>query len=68
MKIEKGEWYFSIQCKACDATIYFSHDPSKGMVEIAAHKDTVINLACPACNQVEDYDRSELLSREVKYA
>ena len=68
MKIEKGEWYFSVQCKACDATIYFSHDPSKGMVEIAAHEDTVINLNCPACNQVEDYDRSELISCEVKYA
>ena len=68
MKIEKGEWYYSVQCKDCDTTIYFSHDPSKGMVEIAAHADTVINLTCPACNQVEDYNRSELVSREVKYA
>jgi hypothetical protein len=67
MKIEKGEWYFSIQCKSCDATIYFSHDPSKGMIEVAAHADSVIELACPSYKCVEKYDRSELVSREVKY-
>ncbi len=68
MEILKGEWYFSLQCKGCDATIYFSHDPSKGMIEVAAHEDSVIELECPACNSVESYDRSELISREVKYA
>jgi predicted nucleic-acid-binding Zn-ribbon protein len=67
MKIEKGEWYYSVQCKACDTTIYFSHDPSRGMAEIAAHEDTHIELTCPACNQVEEYDRTELVSREAKY-
>lgn len=68
MEIQKGEWYFSLQCKACDATIYFSHDPSKGAVEIAAHENAVIKLGCPACNAVEEYDRNELTSREAKYA
>ncbi len=68
MEILKSEWYFSLQCKGCDATIYFSHDPSKGMTEVAAHEDSVIELACPACNSVESYDRSELISCEVKYA
>jgi hypothetical protein len=68
MEIVKGEWYYSLQCKSCDATIYFSHDPSKGMAEIVAHEDTTINLTCPACNSVEEYDRNELISREVKYA
>lgn len=68
MEIQKGEWYFSFQCKACDATIYFSHDPSKGMIEIAAHADSVIELTCPACNSVDQYDRTDLISREVKYA
>ncbi len=59
---------FSVQCKACDATIYFSHDPLKGILEIVAHEDTLIKLTCPACKQVKDYDRIELVSREVKYA
>ena len=68
MEIEKGEWYFSLQCKRCDATIYFSHDPSKGMMEIAAHAESTIKLTCPACGTTEDYDRNELVSREVKYA
>jgi hypothetical protein len=68
MEIQKGEWYFSLQCKACDSIIYFSHDPSKGMIEVAAHEDSVIELACPSCNMVEQYDRNELVSREVKYA
>ena len=68
MKVQKGEWYFSVQCKGCDTTIYFSHDPSKGMIEVAAREDSVIELICPACDSVEQYDRSELLSREVKYA
>lgn len=66
MEILKGEWYFSLQCKGCDATIYFSHDPSKGMIEVAAHEDSVIELVCPACNSVESYDRTELISCEVK--
>jgi hypothetical protein len=68
MEIQKGEWYFSLQCKSCDATIYFSHDPSRGIIEVAAHADSVIKLNCPACNKIEDYDRSELISREAKYA
>jgi hypothetical protein len=55
-----------VHCKSCDATIYFSHDPSKGMIEVAAHEETVINLICPACQETGDYDRSELISREVK--
>ena len=67
MEIQKGEWYFSVQCKSCDATIYFSHDPSKGMIEVAAREDSVINVSCPACNAVDDYDRGEIVSREVKY-
>jgi predicted nucleic-acid-binding Zn-ribbon protein len=68
MEIQKGEWYFTVQCKSCDATIYFSHDPSRGKFEIAAHEDSVINVSCPACQATDDYDRSELFSREVKYA
>jgi hypothetical protein len=68
MEIQKGEWYFSLQCKSCDATIYFSHDPSKGKIEIAAREDSVIKVACPACNKVDDYDRTELVSREAHYA
>ena len=68
MEIVRGEWCYSLQCKSCDATIYFSHDPSKGMAEIAAHEDAHISLTCPACNSVEEYDRSDLISREVKYA
>lgn len=68
MEIQKGEWYFSVQCKACNATIYFSHDPSRGTAEIAAHENASIELACPACRTIEEYDRSELLSREAKYA
>jgi len=68
MKVQKGEWYFSVQCKGCDTTIYFSHDPSKGMIEVAAHDDSVIELTCPSCNSIEQYDRNELISREVKYA
>jgi hypothetical protein len=67
MEIQKGEWYFSLQCKGCDATIYFSHDPSQGMFEVAAREDSVLELACPSCNTVEQYDRSELISRQVKY-
>ncbi len=68
MEIQKGEWYFSLQCRSCDATIYFSHDPSGGIIEVAAHEDSVLELACPACNSVERYDRSELISREAKYS
>jgi hypothetical protein len=67
MEIQKGEWYYSVQCKSCDAVIYFSHDPSKGLIEVAAHEDSVINLICPACEEVENYDRSELVSRVAKY-
>jgi RNase P subunit RPR2 len=67
MEIQKGEWYFSLQCKTCDATIYFSHDPSKGMIEVAAHEDSKIELTCPSCNTVEQYNRNELISREVKH-
>jgi phage FluMu protein Com len=66
MEIQKGEWYFTVQCKHCDATIYFSHDPSRGKIEIAAHQDSVIKVSCPACQAVDEYDRSELFSREVK--
>lgn len=68
MKIQKGEWYFSLQCKECDTTIYFSHDSSRGMLEVAAHEDSKIELICPACNSTEQYDRNELISREVKYS
>jgi len=68
MEIQKGEWYFSLQCTNCDATIYFSHDPSKGMIEIAAHEDSIIKVSCPACNSVADYDRTELISREATCA
>lgn len=68
MEIQKGEWYFSLQCKNCDATIYFSHDPSKGKIEIVAHEDSVIKVNCPACNTIDDYDRTELVSREATYA
>ena len=68
MEIQKGEWYYGVQCKSCDATIYFSPDPSKGMTEVAAHEETVINLICPACQKTEDYDRSEIISRPVKHA
>lgn len=67
MEIQKGEWYFTVQCKKCEATIYFSHDPSKGKVEIAAHGDSVINVICPACQAIDDYDRGDLFSREAKY-
>jgi predicted nucleic-acid-binding Zn-ribbon protein len=67
MEIQKGEWYFTVQCKRCDATIYFSHDPSRGKIEIAAHQDSVIKVSCPACQAVEEYDRSELFSRAAKY-
>ncbi len=67
MEVQKGEWYFTVQCTGCDATIYFSHDPSNGVVEIPAHEDSVINLKCPACNKVDDYDRNELVSREAKF-
>jgi hypothetical protein len=68
MEIQKGEWYFSLQCKSCDATIYFSHDPSKGMIEVSAHEDSVMKLTCPLCNVIAQYDRNELISREVKYS
>jgi hypothetical protein len=68
MEIQKGEWYFSLQYKACDATIYFSHDPSKGMIDVAAHEDSIMELSCPSCNAVDKYDRNELVSRKVKYA
>jgi hypothetical protein len=68
MEIQKGEWYFSLQCKKCDATVYFSHDPSKGKIEIAAHEDSVIKVNCPACKTIDDYDRTELISREATYA
>ncbi len=67
MEIQKGEWYFTVQCKRCDATIYFSHDPSRGKIEIAARQDSVIKVSCPACQAVEEYDRSELFSRAAKY-
>jgi hypothetical protein len=67
MKIQKGEWYFTVQCKRCDMTVYFSHDPSRGKTEIAAHEDSVLKLTCPGCQAVDDYDRSELFSREAKY-
>jgi hypothetical protein len=67
MEVQRGEWYFSVQCTGCDATIYFSHDPSKGMIEIAARKDSVINVQCPACNKVDNYDRNEIVSREAKF-
>ena len=67
MKIQKGEWYFTVQCKGCDATIYFSHDPSRGKAEIAAREDSVLNLTYPGCQAVDDYDKSELFSREAKY-
>jgi hypothetical protein len=66
METLKGEWYFTLQCKACDATIYFSHDPSHGMNEIAAHEDAVLELVCPSCKLVGRYDRNELISREVE--
>ncbi len=66
MEVIKGEWYFGIECKDCEKTIYFSHDPSKGMIEVAAHADSVIELTCPVCNSVESYDRSDLISREAK--
>jgi hypothetical protein len=53
MEIQKGEWYFSVQCKSCDTT-YFSHDPSKGMIEVAAHKDSIIELICQAVIQLSN--------------
>jgi RNase P subunit RPR2 len=67
MEIQKGEWYFSVQCTKCDATIYFSHDPSKGKLEIAARKETVIKISCPACNWVDEYDQTKLFSRKAEY-
>jgi hypothetical protein len=67
MEIQKGEWYFSLQCKGCDAIIYFSHDPSRGKAELAAREYSVLNLTCPGCQAVNDYDQSELFSREAKY-
>ena len=67
MEIQKGEWYFSVQCTGCDATIYFSHDPSKGKMEIPAREDSVIEISCPSCNRVDEYDQNEIVSREAKY-
>jgi hypothetical protein len=68
MEIQKGERYFSLQCTSCDATIYFSHDPSKGMIEVAAHEDSAIKVSCPACNSVDDYEQTDLISREATCA
>ncbi len=50
MEIVKGEWYFGIECRDCGETIYFSHDPSKGMIEVAVHAESVIELSCPGCH------------------
>ncbi len=66
MEIEKGEWYFSVQCKTCGTPVYFSHDPSKGAVEIAAREDSVIEIICPACDSTGEYNRDDLTSREAQ--
>ncbi len=66
MEIQQGEWYFCVECSGCHETIYFSHDPLKGKVEVAAHDDSVIKVNCPSCNSVDDYHSSQLISREAK--
>lgn len=66
MEIQKGEWYFAVECSACALTIYFSHDPSKGMMEIAARDEAVIQVACPFCNSVVEYHQNELISRQAE--
>lgn len=66
MEIQKGEWYFCVECSVCQKIIYFSHDPLKGKVEVAARDDSVIKVNCPSCGSVDDYHSSQLISREAK--
>ena len=66
MEIEKGEWYFSVQCKTCEAPVYFSHDPSKGVVEISAREESVIEIICPTGDSTNEYNRDDLTSREAQ--
>lgn len=58
-----GQWYFTVQCKFCDADIAFQNDPSGGCLLFRVLSDeTRLAIACPDCGREANYSSSEVTS------
>lgn len=68
MEVQKGEWYYGMNCSECNARIALFHDKSKGKVKVdfVGGKDAKMQTDCPKCGHTNRYVPEDLTSLEAQ--
>ncbi|MGV8925029.1 MAG: hypothetical protein ACOH2G_05030 [Ewingella sp.] len=64
-EINKGDWYFTVECKGCAQAIYVLDDNSKGAIKLPIIDDGTLSIPCMKCLHEDIYSFDDLKGQQA---